>query len=317
MAQFERFVGLDIGKYSIAVCADGVDTPFEVSNDDVGFEHLLAALKQLGLKKADALLVLEPTGGYEIAVWAMLIEQGYQARRVDAKQVRHFAKARGLLAKTDPIDACLLRDYACTFPERGQDLTCENQRTIKALTCRRSALVEVRKGIRCRLKQTVEAELITMDRELEAVLTSQIKAVEQELSRRIAKDGEMENKFEKLRPIPGIGPVMGWMLLAHMPELGKAGDKQIAALAGVAPFAHDSGRSSGKRFVQLGRRALRNVLYQAALVATQHNPDLKIFADRLKKAGKPHKLVITAVARKLIILANTIVRQNRNWKSQV
>ncbi len=228
-----------------------------------------------------------------------------------------YQHALGGANRTLSIDARLLRDYACTFPERGQELACENQRTIKALICRRSALVEVRKGVRCRLKQTVEAELITMDRELEAVLTSQIKAVEQKLSRRITKDGEMENKLEKLRSIPGIGPVMGWMLLAHMPELGKVGDKQISALAGVAPFAHDSGRSSGKRFVQLGRRALRNVLYQAALVATQHNPDLKIFADRLKKLGKPHKLIITAVARKLIILANTIIRQNRNWKPQI
>ena len=317
MTQFKQFVGLDIGKYTIAVCVDGLDSPFEISNDETGFDELIVILEQALLVKSQALLVLEPTGGYEMPLWVRLIERGYHARRVDAKQVRHFAKAHGLLAKTDPIDARLLRDYACTFPQRGQELACEKQRYIKALTCRRSTLVEARKGVRCRLKQTREAELITMDRELEAVLSAQITAVEQQLSTIIAKDQEMTAKFNNLGSIPGMGPVMGWMLLAHMPELGKAGDKQIAALAGVAPFAHDSGRKSGKRVVQLGRRALRNVLYQAAMVASHHNPDLKIFASRLKKAGKPHKVVITAVARKLIVLANTIIRQNRSWKPMI
>ena len=317
MAQFEHFVGLDVGKYSIAVCADGVDTPFEVSNDEAGFEYLMTALEQTGLIKAKALLVLEPTGGYETSLWIKLMESRYTVRRVDAKQVRHFAKAHGLLAKTDPLDARLLREYARTFPERGQQLACKNQRMIKALVGRRSALVEARKGVRCRLKQSVEAKLITMDRDLEAVLTRQLKTIEQELSKLIAKDQEMGNKVEKLRSIPGIGPVMSWMLLAHMPELGKARNKQIAALAGVAPFAHDSGKSSGKRFVQLGRKPLRNVLYQAAMVAKQHNPDMKKFAARLKKNGKPHKLVITAVTRKLIVLANTIIRQNRTWKLKI
>jgi len=188
---------------------------------------------------------------------------------------------------------------------------------IKALVGRRSALVEARKGVRCRLKQSVEAKQITMDRDLEAVLTRQLKTIEQELSKLITKDQEMGNKVEKLRSIPGIGSVMSWMLLAHMPELGKSGNKQIAALAGAAPIAHNSGKSSGKRFVQLRRKTLRNVLYQAAMVATQHNPDMKNFTERLKKNGKPHKLVITAVARKLIVLANTIIRQNRTWKLKI
>lgn len=317
MTQFQYFVGLDIGKYTIAVCADGVDGRFEITNDVGGFECLLGALEKSGLAKADTLLVLEPTGGYETALWVALVDHAYNVRRVDAKQVRHFAKAHGLLAKTDPVDARLLRNYASTFPDRGQVLSHENHRYIKALVCRRSALVETRKGVRCRLKQAVEEKLVNFDRELETILSCQIEEIEQELSRAITKDQKLTAKVKLLRSIPGIGPVMSWMLLAHMPELGKANDKQIAALAGVAPFAHDSGRSHGKRFVQLGRRTLRNVLYQAALVATQHNPDLKIFAARLKKAGKPHKLIITAVARKLIVLANTIIRQNRSWKLKI
>jgi len=124
MTQFECYVGLDVGKYVIAVCADGIEPPFEVSNDEAGFEFLIARLEQTGLIKAKALLVLEPTGGYETLLWIKLVESGYMVCRVDAKQVRHFAKVHGQLAKTDPLDARLLREYARTFPERGQQLAC-------------------------------------------------------------------------------------------------------------------------------------------------------------------------------------------------
>lgn len=314
MARFDHFVGLDVGKYTVAVYADGIEASFEISNDASGHSKLIAILEQAGLKRSGTLMVLEPTGGYETPLWACLFESQYLVKRVDAKQVRHFAKAGGLLAKTDPIDARLLRNYACAFPDRGQELSAENQRCIKDFVARRSALVETRKGVRCRLKQSAQAKLINMDQELETMLNQQIEGIERKICELVDDDKQMANKNEMLQSIPGIGPVMGWMLLAHMPELGRARDKQIAALAGVAPFAHDSGRSNGKRFVQMGRRALRNVLYQAALVASRYNPDLKNFAERLKKAGKPHKLIITAVARKLIVLANTIVRQNRMWE---
>lgn len=313
MTHYDRFVGLDIGKYSIAVYADGMGAPFDISNDEVGIDRLTTLFREANLCKDKTLLVLEPTGGYEMAAWAGLVAQGYHVRRVDAKQVRHFAKAQGKLAKTDPIDAQSLRNYACAFSDRGSNLTDENHRQIKALVARRSALVETRKSIRCRMKQHHDAALMAMDHELESLISRQIGKVEDQIVNAITIDPKLEHKQEIVRSIPGIGPVMGWMLLAHMPELGTVGDKQIAALAGVAPFAHDSGRTSGKRFVQMGRRALRNVLYQAALVASHHNPDLKIFAQRLKAKGKPHKLVITAVARKLIILANTLIRQNRKW----
>ena len=171
MTHYDRFVGLDIGKDSIAVHVDGIDAPFEVPNTEVGIERLVTIFTRAKCCKAKTLLVLEPTGGYEMAAWADLVAQGYLVRRVDAKQVRHFAKASGRLAKTDPIDARVLRDYACAFPDRGSQLTDEKHRQIKALVARRSALVETRKAIRCRMKQPHEAELITMDHELEALLS--------------------------------------------------------------------------------------------------------------------------------------------------
>jgi transposase len=137
-----------------------------------------------------------------------------------------------------------------------------------------------------------------------------------QIEQTIASDEELAATADILRSVPGIGPVASSMLIAEMPELGQISGEQAAALTGLAPIAHDSGAMRGKRAIAGGRRLLRHVMFQAALVASHHNPVLKLFADRLRAAGKPHKVVITAVARKLVTIVNALIKSGQNWRSQ-
>ena len=155
-----------------------------------------------------------------------------------------------------------------------------------------------------------------MDAELKGLLDRQIAQLEAKIEQTIASDDDLRRTTSILRSVPGIGPVASTMLIAEMPELGLLTGEQAAALTGLAPIAHDSGAMRGKRAIAGGRRMLRHVMFQAALVASHHNPALKIFADRLRAAGKPHKVVIVAVARKLIIIANALCRSRQNWTPQ-
>lgn len=156
-----------------------------------------------------------------------------------------------------------------------------------------------------------------IDAELKDLLNHQIAALEKQIEQTIAADVTLAETANILRSIPGIGPVASTMLIAEMPELGQISGEQAAALTGLAPIAHDSGTLRGKRAIGGGRRLLRHVMFQAALVATHHNPVLKPFADRLRKAGKPHKVIIIAVARKLVTIANALCKSRQPWAAQI
>jgi transposase len=155
-----------------------------------------------------------------------------------------------------------------------------------------------------------------MDDELKELLDHQITELESRIEQTIATDATLTETAAILRSVPGIGPVASTMLIAQMPELGQITGEQAAALTGLAPIAHDSGTLRGKRAIGGGRRLLRHVMFQAALVAAHHNPVLKIFATRLRKAGKPHKVIVTAVARKLVTIANALCKSRQMWASQ-
>ncbi|WP_217434216.1 transposase [Leisingera sp. ANG59] len=155
-----------------------------------------------------------------------------------------------------------------------------------------------------------------MDEDLKGLLDNQIAGLEAQIEQIIVTDESLANSADILRSVPGIGPVASTMLIAEMPELGQITGEQAAALTGLAPIANDSGAMRGKRAIAGGRRLLRHVMFQAALVASHHNPVLKVFADRLRAAGKPHKVVITAVARKLVTIANAICKARQKWAYQ-
>ncbi|MTH62637.1 IS110 family transposase [Paracoccus litorisediminis] len=265
----------------------------------------------------NAVVCFESTGGQEWQLWARLEAEGVAARQVPPAQVKAFAQSCGTRAKTDRIDAELIARFFAFRPEAGRSLPAENLRLLRALTSKRAQLVEMRKRllaqVRAHQKLGTAAMFEDVDTELKQRIDSLIKELEDRITRAIASDDHMSEMVTVLRSIPGIGPVASTMLIAEMPEIGTISGEEAAALTGLAPIAHDSGTLRGKRVIAGGRRALRHVMFQAALVAAHHNPSLKSFADRLRDAGKPHKVIITAVARKLVTIANALCKSRQKW----
>jgi transposase len=264
-----------------------------------------------------ALVCFEATGAQEWWLWATLDAAGIATRQLPPAQIKAFAMSRGTRAKTDQIDAELIARFMVFRPDAGRSLPAQKLRHLRALTGKRGQLVEMRKRllvqIKARLKQGLDEPLEDMDDALRIFLTAQIAELESQIERLIAADKTLAETARIIRSVPGIGPVASTMLIAEMPELGQISGEQAAALTGLAPIAHDSGALRGRRAIGGGRRLLRHVLFQAALVASYHNPVLRPFADRLRAAGKPHKLVVTAVARKLVTIANALCKSRQNW----
>ena len=310
MTQKVDYVGLDVGKFEIFVFCRANAKAFMIPNTPSGHAALL---KKLGAPLSQT-IALEPTGGYEWAVWEVLDTAGYEVRQVSAAHVRAFARATGALAKTDPLDARLIAEFIAFRPTSGRKLPAEKLRHINAISAKRRQLVDMRKRLKCQEKQRHGNLLNSMDVELHTLLTQQITRLEDEIQAQIKADPELKQQAKILRSIPGIGPILCAALIGEMPELGSINDKQVAALAGVAPINKDSGRMDGKRSIKGGRYNIRSLLYQAALVASKHNKPLNVFAKRLKDKGKPHKVVLIAVARKLLVMANALVAKNELWK---
>ncbi len=224
-------------------------------------------------------------------------------------------REQGVLAKTDPLDARIIAEFIAFRPDVGRHPPSKTIREISALSAKRRQLVEMRKRLSCQIKQRHMPALDALDHELLGLLNRQIADLETCLSERISAEPRIAKTAEILSSIPGIGPVLTAGLIGALPELGYCSDKEIAALAGVAPIDNASGKKDGRRSIRGGRYDIRCLLYQAALVASHHNPPLTDFAKRLKNKGKPHKLVLIAVARKLLIVANTLIRKQQKWTS--
>ena len=307
-----RVIGIDVSRdwLDLHSLPDGVQR--RMPNSPEGH----AAVADLA-RERDAIVCFESTGGQEWQLWAKLDAKGVIARQVPPAQVKAFGQSRGTRAKTDRIDAELIARFFAFRPDAGRSLPAEKLRLLRALASKRSQLVEMRKRllaqIRAHQKLGTAAMFDDIDTDLKARLDTRIKELEDRIGATTSSDDTLAETVGVLRSIPGIGPVASTMLIAEMPELGAISGEQAAALAGLAPVAHDSGTLRGKRAIAGGRRALRHVMFQAALVAAHHNPSLKIFAERLRQAGKPHKVIITAVARKLVILANALCRSRQKW----
>jgi transposase len=303
--------GIDVSKATLDV-AVGSQAPFQVPNSREGLDQLIPELK----RQAVTLVVLEATGGLEMLCAATLVAAGLKVAVVNPRQVHHFARAQGLLAKTDTIDARVLVDFGVAMKPNPRPLPDEMTRELDGLLDRRRQLVTMRTMELSRLSGTVTARV---RRDLEAHvkwLDKHIAEVEKQLEDRIRSSPVWREKEELLQSVPGIGPVASRTLLAAVPELGRLDKRQVAALVGLAPMADDSGQRRGVRRIQGGRSFVRSVLYMAALTARKHNPVLRAFADRLEQAGKRPKVILTAVARKLIVIANAILRSGQPWNPQ-
>jgi len=306
-------LGIDVSRDHL----DGYFLPdgkrFRLPNTKDGHTQLIKLLAV----RPDVFVCFEATGGQEWRLWAALDAVGVETRQLPPAQIKAFAASRGTRAKTDRIDAELIARFLAFRPEAGRRLPHEKLRLLRALCAKRGQLVEMRKRllaqIKARLKSGTGDPFEVLDSELKALLGIQIANLETRIETAIAADLGMADTARILRSIIGVGPVTSWMLIAELPEIGQISGEQAAALTGLAPIARDSGTMRGKRAIGGGRRALRHVLFQAALVASYHNPTLIAFADRLRERGKPHKVIIIAVARKLVTIANAMCKSRQIW----
>ena len=305
------YVGLDVSKDDLVLAVDGRKETMLFPNKARGHAGLIAYLSDLGRPLRVA---LEATGGYEWPVWEALDRQGIPVRQVSPAEVRAFAASLGQKSKTDPIDAQVIAAFLAFRPDAGRHLPAEDVRHLRSLATARRQRVDMLTTLKAQTTRARDAAVRAADEELIRLVQSQIDDLDTQIAQAL-EDERFRKRAHLLRSIKGIGPVATVTLLAEMPELGTLSAKQIAALTGLAPRARDSGQRQGIRFIQGGRKLVRDVLYMAATVAARFNPDLKAFFERLRDKGMPWKKAIIAVARKLIVLANAVLKRGKTWKA--
>ncbi len=304
------FVGIDVSKDRLDVHARSSGESLTVDHDEQGVAALVERLAAL----APTLVVLEATGGMEVRLAAALAAVGLPVAIVNPRQVRAFARATGRLAKTDRLDAEVIARFAEAVRPPVRPLPDEATRHLGALVARRRQLLEMLVAERNRRQAAEPALHEGIDAHLRW-LGEALDGIERDLDEAVRGSPVWRAREELLRSVPGVGPVSARTLLAELPELGSLTRRQAAALVGVAPFNHDSGRMRGKRAVGGGRAALRACLYMAAVAAVRAgNPAIAGFYGRLRTAGKPAKLALTACVRKLVVTLNAMLRTGTAWK---
>jgi transposase len=303
------FVGIDVSQSSwdVHLLPDG--RSFTIRVDDGAVRRLL---DKLGPPEP-SLVVLEATGGLERQLVAELLDAGWSVAVVNPRQVRDFAKALGRLAKTDRIDAEILAKFAQQVQPRLTTKTSEKQQELDALVTRRRQLIGLRSMEKMRQPQAVNKTASRSIERVIKVLDQQVAALDRAITQLIEADDDWRAKRDLIESVPGVGPTTSATLVAELPELGRLNRQAIAALTGLAPFNHDSGKYRGQRRIRGGRGRVRTTLYMAALTAKRCNPKLQSFAERLHKMGKPFKVVMTACMRKLLSILNTLVRKGTPW----
>jgi transposase len=302
------YLGVDIAKAYLDTAIGNEKSRF--SNDALGHRQLIDWIKQMPAKVQ---VICEPSGGYERALVRALVGAQLKISLVPANRVRQFARAKGILAKTDRIDAKLL----CAFGEAMQPGTMSasqlEQQHLRELESQRRHLTHLLVMEQNRAARMSDLCVCKMNRRLITQIKKQIEQLDLLIQRQIKASPELSTKAEKLTAISGVGARTAALLLAQLPELGELNRREVAALVGVAPFNRDSGRMRGKRAIYGGRKPVRHGLYMAALVAAHHNPILRNFYLRLRAAGKPAKLALTATMRKLLIVLNSALKTDLSY----
>ena len=309
MTEAGGFVGIDVAKAELEVVVRPSGARWTVTNNAAG----LAQLQERLQASAPSLIVLEATGGYEVAVVAALATAALPVVVLNARQVRDFARATGRLAKTDAIDAGVLAHFAEVVRPPVRPLPDAMTQSLQAWLMRRRQLVEMllaEEQRRSRAPRPIQRQIDQHVRWLRA----QLGAVEKDLAQTLRESPVWREKDDLLRSVPGVGPVLTTTLLGDVPELGQLNRKQIAALIGVAPLNRDSGTYRGRRAVWGGRARVRATLYMATLTAARYNPVIRAFYERLVAAGKPKKVALTACMRKLLTILNAMIARRTAWK---
>jgi transposase len=305
----ELYAGIDVSKDRLDLAIEGQAEIVLFTNDAAGITQLIQRLEQL----RPALIVVEATGGYERTLLNAALEASLPIARVQPGRVRHFAKASGLLAKNDAIDAHLLAVYARCIQPAVTEKRSENQLELNALLVLRRQLIDARTAHANQMQAADSAFVKNTLAKLLRQIDDRIKHVDKKIARLIDSDDDLAGKRDLLLSVPGVGKTTAATLAAQLPELGKLDRCRICALAGLAPYDRDSGKYKGKRSIFGGRAAVRSVLYMAAITAIRCNHVIRTFAQRLQKAGKQPKVVITACMRKLLTMLNAIARDKITW----
>ena len=312
MRSILRTVGIDISKDWLDAFAAPEGRVSRFPNDSAGFRKLIAWIGS-GIDR----IAYEPTGAFHRDFEDTLLKAGLPLYAINPFQVRSFARSIGRRAKTDAVDARMLATMASAIEElRPTEARSEGQRELAELQQIRDALVRDRTAItnRSRNLRTPVGKRVTRQRLRQ--IDRQLKLIDAEIRQRIGEEKEMERRAEILTSIPGISDITAAGLIVHLPELGRLTRSRAASLAGLAPVTRESGHWKGRSFIQGGRHRVRRLLFMPALVAAQHNPDLKRKYEALLAKGKPRKVALTAVMRKLLVLANALVQQDRTWTAQ-
>lgn len=307
-----KFVGIDVAKDKLDVAVLGEKKASQVGNDQKGIANLIKKMKEL----APQLIVVEATGGYQRAVVLGLYEAGQPVAVVNPMRVRQFARAHGLLAKTDKLDAFNLAQFGKQVKPRRFEAKSEAGSQLSALLTRRRQVEEMLKAEKNRLRTVPASMRPSVERMIE-VLKEEIKQLEKELDRFMKENEDWQGQEELLTSAKGVGRVTAATLLAELPELGKLDNKQIAALVGVAPMNSDSGKKRGYRRTKGGRVGVRNVLYMSTLVATRYNPTIKTHYQKMLKRGKVKKVALTACMRKFLTVLNAMMRDKVPFRQTV
>jgi transposase len=308
-AETAVYAGIDVCKAWLDVYLHPTGQSFRVANSKEGCERLA-----LELTSAEAgLIVMEATGKLHRLAHSTLSSAGFSVAIVNPYRSRKLADALGQLAKTDRIDARLLALFGEVIGPEATPVPAKSLAELQELVLARQAAKACETALK---NQLAAAASPVLKRLLKSQLNAQarlIAGLETAIEGLLSKDAGLKRRYELLASIKGIGPIAASTLAACLPELGTLAGRQIAALAGVAPMNCDSGEMRGQRRIKGGRAHVRTALYMAAIAASRFNPDLKAFYERLRAAGKPAKLALTAVMRKLVILANTLIREDRHW----
>jgi len=303
------YVGIDVSKDRLDVAVLGEEHGWQVDNTQAGIANLVQPMQAL----QPELIVVEATGGYQRGVVEALFHAGLCVAVVNPARVRQFARACGLLAKTDKLDARVLAVFGQRVQPRRYEGKSQAEKELSALLVRRKQLEEMLKAEQNRLR-TIAPSLRGSVERMIAVLKEEKKRLDEQIHEAMKQQKAWQEQSEILRSAPGVGPVTTATLLAELPELGKMDRKKIAALVGVAPMSYDSGRKRGYRKTKGGRGEVRSVLYMATLVATRRNPVIRTQYQHLLKRGKEKKVALTACMRKFLTILNAMQRDQQPFR---
>jgi transposase len=302
-------IGVDVSKDHLEAHRLGDGESRRFANDRSGHRAFVKWLAQRPVER----VVFEPTGPYHRAFERALGVAGVPYAKINPRQARRFAEAIGSLAKTDRLDAAMLARMGAMLELKTRPPRSDTLLALKELHLAREALVKDRTAAKNRSKVLTASLLKRQNTQRLEQIDRQMAAIEAAILEQIRADPDLAQRFAILTSIPGVSAITAFALLIEMPELGALEAGQAASLAGLAPVARQSGRWNGRAFIRGGRAAIRKAIYMPALVATRFNPDLKAKYNQLTNAGKPVKVALTAIMRKLIVLANALLKANRSW----